>query len=289
MEWIDTLVQGILLGGLYALFAAGLSLVFGIMRIINIAHGDLIILAAYLAYSLVTAAGITPFATAIAVIPIMMVLGYLLQRAILNRVLGDDVLPPLLVTFGLSIIIQNVLQEVYSADSVGINGGPIAIASIPLGGSLAVGVYPLIILVSAVVVIGGLQLLFSRTALGRAFRAASDDPATAGLMGIDDRHLYALATAIATGIVALAGVYLSIRTTFAPTIGPSRLLFAFESVIVGGMGSLWGTLAGGMIIGVAQTVGFRLDPGWGIGFGHLAFLAVLIFRPNGLFPRTRSR
>ncbi len=288
-EWTNAVIQGLLLGGLYALFATGLSLVFGIMRLLNIAHGDLIILAAYVAYVVVEVLGLSPFASLVIVIPVMAVFGYGLQRWLLNRTVGDDVLSPLLVTFGLSIIIQNGLMQVFSADSRGLDIGPLATASLPLGGNIAVGAYPLMQLATAVVVIGGLQLLFSATTLGRAFRAASDDQTTAQLMGIDNRHIHALATAIAMGIVGLAGVYLAARTSFDPTIGPSRLLYAFEAVIIGGLGSLWGTLAGGMVLGVAQSIGFKLDPGWGILTGHLAFLAILIFRPQGLFPRTRDR
>jgi branched-chain amino acid transport system permease protein len=288
MEWINTIIQGLLLGGLYALFAAGLSLAFGIMRLVNIAHGDLIILAAYLGFAIVEPLGINPFFAIIFVIPLMAVLGYGLQRVVLNRTLGDDILPPLLVTFGLSIIIQNVLLEIFSADTRGLNAGIVETASIDLGGGIAVGVFPVIIMVTAVAVIGGLQIVFARTALGRAFRAASDDQETVQLMGVDNRHIYGLAMAIAMAIVGIAGVYLAIRTNFDPSVGPGRLLYAFEAVIIGGLGSLWGTLAGGMILGVSQAIGFRLDPGWGVLTGHLAFLTVLVFRPNGLFARTRD-
>ena len=287
--WIDTIIQGLLLGGLYALFAAGLSLTFGIMRLINIGHGDLIVLAGYLGLVATDAPGLNPFWSLVFVVPAMAVLGYGLQRVVLNRTLGTDILPPLLVTFGLSIILQNLLMQLFSADSRGLNAGPFETASIALPGGLAVGVFPVLIFLTAVAVIGGLQLVFSRTSLGRAFRAASDDRVTAELMGIDNRHIYGLAMAIALAIVGIAGVYLAIRTSIDPTVGPSRLLYAFEAVIIGGLGSLWGTLAGGMILGLAQSIGFRLDPGWGILTGHMAFLAVLVLRPNGLFPKTRDR
>lgn len=288
-EWINTIVQGLLLGGLYTLFATGLSLAFGIMRLVNIAHGDLIILAAFLGLAIVEPLGVNPFWALLAVVPIMAILGYMLQRLILNRTLGDDILPPLLVTFGLSIIIQNLLLEIFSADSRGLNAGWVETASIAIGGNIAVGVYPLIVMVTAIAVIAGIQLIFTRTMVGRAFRAVSDDQTTARLMGINDRHLYALAMALALGVVAIAGVYLAIRTNFDPSVGPGRLLYAFEAVIIGGLGSLWGTLAGGMILGVAQVIGSKFDPGWGVLAGHLTFLAVLVVRPNGLFPRTRDR
>ena len=288
--WIDTLIQGIMLGGLYALFATGLSLSFGVMRLVNIAHGDLIILAAFIGLVVVETIGINPLAAIVVVVPIMAVVGYFLQRGLFNHTLVDnDIMPPLLVTFGLSIIIQNLLLVFFSADSRGLNAGAIETASLQLTDGLAVGWFPLLVLLTAVIVIGALQWLFSRTELGRSFRATADDQQTAQLMGIDNRHIYSLAMAIALAVVAIAGVYLAIRTTFTPTIGPGRLLFAFEAVIIGGLGSFWGTLAGGMMLGVAQLIGFKLNPGWGVLAGHLVFLAVLIVRPQGLFPRTRER
>jgi len=284
--WIDTILQGLLLGGLYALFAAGLSLSFGVMRLVNIAHGDFIVLAAFVALVIVQASGVNPLLAMLAVVPVMALVGYLLQRGILNFTLGKDILPPLLVTFGLSIIIQNLLLVGFSADTRKLSAGPVETASIKLGGGLAIGWYPLIVFLAAIAVIAALQLLFARTMLGRAFRATSDDQEAAQLMGIDNRRIYGLAMALAMAIVAVAGVFLAIRTTFTPTIGPDRLLFAFEAVIIGGLGSLWGTLAGGMLLGVAQTIGFKLDPGYGLLAGHLVFLCVLVFRPTGLFART---
>ena len=287
MAWLDTIVQGLLLGGLYALFATGLSLIFGVMRIVNLAHGDFSILAAFLAVMLVDALALHWLLALALVVPAMALLGYLLQRAVLNRLLGRGILPPILVTFGLSIIIQNALLEAFSADSRRLNPGGIDTASLALGGGLAVGWFSLITLLVAIVVLTGLQIFIGRTRRGRAFRATADDQATAALMGIDDRGLYALAMALSLGIVAIAGVFLGVRTTFAFGSGPDRLLFAFEAVIIGGLGSLWGTLVGGAILGVAQTVGAKLSPGWGILTGHLVFLAVLLVRPQGLFARQR--
>jgi branched-chain amino acid transport system permease protein len=285
--WVDTVVQGLLLGGLYALFATGLSLIFGVMRIVNLAHGDLSILAAFLAVVAVESLGLHPFAALLLVAPLMAGLGYGLQRLVLNRLLGRGILPPILVTFGLSIIIQNVLLEVFSADSRRLNPGGIETASVAIGGQLAVGWFPLITLAVAVLVLLGLQGLIGRLPVGRALRATSDDQETAELMGIDNRRLYGLAMALSLGIVAVAGVFLGIRTTFTFASGPDRLLFAFEAVIIGGLGSLWGTLVGGAVLGVAQTVGAKLSPGWGVLTGHLVFLAVLLFRPQGLFAKAR--
>ena len=283
--WIDTVIQGVLLGGLYALFAAGLSLIFGIMRLVNLAHGDLIVLAAFIILAAAHALGLDAFTATAVALPAMFAAGYALQFLVLNRTLGPDILPPLLVTFGLSIIVQNSLLEMFSADSQRLSAGAIETASIPLG-ALAVGVMPLVTFVSAIAVILLLNVLFYATALGRAFRATSDDADIAQLMGIETRRVFAMAMAVAMVVVTIAALYLGMRATFDPTIGPARLLYAFEAVIIGGLGSLWGTLAGGVIIGVAQTVGANINPEWQILAGHLAFLAVLMLRPRGLFPRT---
>ncbi|TGD62313.1 branched-chain amino acid ABC transporter permease [Tabrizicola sp. WMC-M-20] len=287
MMLLDTLVQGVMLGGLYALFAAGLSLVFGIMRLVNLAHGDLIVVGAYLILGIGTSIGINAFLAAAIALPIMFAFGWLLQTALLNRVLGDDILPPLLVTFGLSVVIQNVLLQAYSADSQKLPVGPIESASLPLG-PVTVGVMPLITFGSAIVVILALNWLFYHTALGRAFRATSDDPVTAQLMGIRPRRVFAIATGIALVVATIAALYLGARANFDPSIGPARLLYAFEAVIIGGLGSLWGTLAGGMVIGVAQAVGASVNPEWQILAGHIAFVAVLLVRPRGLFPRAND-
>jgi branched-chain amino acid transport system permease protein len=288
VEWVNTIVQGVLLGGLYAMFAAGLSLIFGVMRLVNIAHGDLIVLAAYIALVVVETLGINPLASLLIVVPAMAAIGYVLQRGLLNRTLGDDLLPPLLVTFGLSVIIQNALLELFTADSRKLNAGQIEIASVQIGGGLAVGVLPLLQFALAVAIIAGLQWLFYRTALGRAFRATSDDQPVAQLMGLNNAHVFAMAMALSLAVVAVAGVLLAVRTNFDPSIGPARLIFGFEAVIIGGLGSMWGTLAGGVIIGVAQAIGAKLDPGWNLLAGHIAFLIVLAFKPEGLFPKVRD-
>jgi branched-chain amino acid transport system permease protein len=287
MEWLDTVIQGMLVGGLYALFAAGLSLIFGVMRLVNIAHGDLIVLAAYLALVAVDATGIHPLVSLVIVVPLMFAVGYALQRGLLNFTLGGDILPPLLVTFGLSIIIQNVLLEVFSADSKALKVGELETASIHVGEQLAVGWFPLIIFLAALAMTVGLELLFARTSLGMAFRATSDDQEIAQLMGIRNRHVYGIAMGLSFALIAVGGVFMGIKTTFTPDLGPGFLLYAFEGVVIGGLGSFWGSFAGSVILGVAQGIGFKLDPGYGILAGHLVFLAVLLFKPTGLFARTR--
>jgi branched-chain amino acid transport system permease protein len=288
IEWINVIVQGVLIGGLYAMFAAGLSLIFGIMRLVNIAHGDLIVLAAYIALVTATTLGLNPIAALAIVVPVMAAIGYAIQRVLLNRTLGDDLLPALLVTFGLSVIIQNGLLELFTADSRRLQAGAIEVATIPVVQGISIGVLPLLQFVLAVAVIGGMQVVFYRTALGRAFRATADDPAVAQLMGLDNRHVFALGMALSLAIVAIAGVLLAIRTNFDPAIGPARLIFGFEAVIIGGLGSLWGTLAGGILLGVAQGIGAQIDPGWQMLAGHIAFLVVLAVRPEGLFPKIHA-
>ena len=284
MSWINAILQGVLLGGLYALFAAGLSLMFGVMRFVNIAHGDFIVLGAYLMLTMTAILGLNPALSVLLIVLAMALVGYAGQRFLLNRVLGKDILPPILVTFALSIILQNALLEGFSADSRRIYAGGIETASLAIG-PVNVGVMPLLTLASAVLAIVALNQLFYRTSLGRAFRATSDDPVTAGLMGIRPNRIFAQATGVAMVVVTIAALYLGTRANFDPATGPSRLIYAFEAVIIGGLGSLWGTLAGGIIIGVAQMVGAAVNPEWQILAGHVAFLAVLLARPRGLFPR----
>lgn len=284
MDWINAIIQGALLGGLYALFAAGLSLIFGVMRLVNIAHGDLIVLLAYVALTTSVGLGLNPLLALVIVVPVMAAFGYALQRLILNRTMGDDLLPPLLVTFGLSVIIQNALLMGYSADPQKLQAGPIETASVSLG-PITLGVMPVLVFAVAVAVIAGLQWMFYRTALGRAFRATSDRQDIAQLMGLNRAHVFGLAMALSLAVTALAGVFLGIRTSFDPAAGASRLIFGFEAVIIGGLGNLWGTLGGGVILGIAQTLGAKINPGYQILAGHLVFLLILAIRPRGLFPR----
>ena len=285
---LDTLIQGLLLGGLYALFALGLSLMFGVMRLTNTAQGDFIVLAGFAVIAVAPLVASSTVAATMLVLPLAFAAGYALQRWVLNDTVGRDPLPSLVVTFGLSIVIQNALLEIFSADPRSLDTAGFSTRSLVLGQGLAIGALPLAIFALALAITASLQALFERTPLGRAFRAVSDDREIAELMGLDARKVYALATAIAFVVIALGGALQAMRTTVAPSDGPLLLLFAFEAVIIGGMGSFWGTFAGAMVLGLAQQIGFRLDPGWGIWVGHLVFLAVLVVRPQGLFPRTRG-
>lgn len=287
MQWVNAVVQGVLLGGLYALFATGLSLAFGVMRFVNLAHGDLAILAAYFTLSTANTLGVNAWIAMLLVLVVMAVIGYVGQRGLFNFTLGDDPLPGILVSFGLGVVIQNALLEKYSATDRSLDAGSrLATESIKINDSISIGWLPLLTLAVAVAVLGSLQLFLSRTKLGRAFRATADDPRTAQLMGINDKHLYGVAMAIAFASVGLAGFFLGAKAPFVPSAGPSQLLFGFEAVVIGGLGSLWGTLIGGIVLGVSQTLGSQVAVDHGIGsnilYGHLVFLAVLAFRPNGI-------
>lgn len=281
------LLQGLLLGGLYGLFALGLSLMFGVMRLTNTAHGDFIMLGAFSTLALVSL-GLSAWIALIAVLPMAWVCGYVLQRNVLNGTLGKDPLPSLVVTFGLSIVSQNLLLELFAADPRSIETDGFNTLSWAVTDDVSLGALPMLIFTLSIVATAGLQWLFNHTAIGRSFRAVSDDREISELMGLNARKVYALATALAFVLVAVAGALQGMRTTVSPSDGPLLLLFAFEAVIIGGMGSFWGTLAGAMLLGITQQVGFHLDPGWGIWGGHVMFLVVLIVRPQGLFPKTRG-
>lgn len=284
MDYLNTIVQGVLLGGLYALYAAGLSLIFGVMRLINLAHGDLIVLAAFVLLAMVTAFGLPLPIALLILLPFAFAMGWALQRFLLNRTLGDDILLPLLVTFGLQILIQNGLLIGFSADSRKLSLGPIETQSINLLG-LSVGLVPLITFLVAVLVLGVLSYIFYGTGLGRRLRATSDSTEVVQLMGVNPRVVFAIAMGMSFVVLTIAAFFMGVRSNFDPSVGPARLLFAFEAVVIGGLGSLWGTLAGGVILGVAQAVGARINPEWQILAGHLVFLVFIVFRPRGLFPK----
>lgn len=284
MNVINTIVQGILLGGLYALYAAGLSLIFGVMRLVNLAHGDFIVLAAYVILALSTSFFIPPIFALLIALPFLFAIGWGLQRMMLNRTIGENLLVPLLVTFGLQIIIQNGLLEGFSADSRRISIGSIETASITIAG-INLGVMPLLTFLAAVLVIGALSTLFYMTAMGRKLRATSDSATFVQIVGIDPHKVFAIAMGIAFLVIGVAAFFMGVRSNFDPSVGPARLLYAFEAVVIGGLGSLWGTLAGGVILGVAQAIGAAIHPQYQILTGHLVFLVIILIRPRGLFPK----
>ena len=284
MIWVNAVVQGILLGGTYALLACGLSLMFGVMRIINLAHGDLAIVGAYLVVVVLDHWSVSPFLGFVAVVPVMLLLGWLLQRLLLDRSLRGGILTPILATFGLSLVIQNLLQHQFSPDvrSFGGQAGSIVTKSWRVTSQITIpALYGLNLLV-AVAVIVALQLFLTRTRAGTEMRATAQDVSVAGLVGIDAQAVYARATAIALAVGAAAGLFLGTESTFAPTTGPTQLIFAFEAVVIGGLGSLWGTLAGGIVLGVAQAIGEQHNPQDFALAGHIVFLAVLVTRRGGL-------
>ncbi len=283
MTYANAILQGIFLGGLYALFACGLSLMFGVMRIINLAHGDIAVFGAFVVWSLTVHLGVGPFLALVPALPVMLALGYLLHRTVLARSLRGGPLTPLLTTFGLAIVIQNALLQAYSPDvrSLGGAAGGIATGSWRISSQLSVSYLGALILAVAVLVLGGLQLMLRRTAFGREMRATAQDADTAMLVGVPAQSVYARATAIAVATATLAGVFLAVRSVFDASSGPTQLIFAFEAVVIGGLGSLWGTLWGGIVLGVAQTLGATIDPQYSILAGHLVFLIVLA-SPRGM-------
>jgi len=280
---LDTIVQGVLTGGLYALYAAGLSLIFGVMGLVNLAHGDLIVLAAYAIVAMVTAWGLPVWVALLIAMPFLFAFGFGLQRVVLNRTLRSGLLVPLLVTFGIAIIIQNGLLEVFSADSQRLRFGAIETQSIDLG-IATVGVFRLLTLGVAVAVILALSFLFYGTRQGRMLRATSDSAEYVQLMGVNPRIVFAIAMGISFLVIGIAAMFMGV-TNFFPTSGPANLLTAFEAVVIGGLGSLWGTLVGGIIIGIAQNIGAAIDPGWQQLGGHIVFLVIVLLRPRGLFSK----
>jgi branched-chain amino acid transport system permease protein len=286
---VNAIVQGVLLGGLYAIFACGLSLMFGVMRIINLAHGDLAVTGAFLVWIFAHDVHVSPFVALVPVLAAMAVAGYLLQRGMLERSLRSGVLVPLLTTFGLAIVLQNVLLEIFSPDTKSLDVGALDTASWRITSQLALPGLGLLVFGIAVALLGGLQLFLSRTPAGRAMRATAQDPDTAELVGIDSRRVYARATALAIATAALAGAFFAMRSTFDPSAGPTQLIYAFEAVVIGGFGSLWGTLVGGVVLGVAQTIGAQIDPQYSILAGHLVFLAVLASPRGGILAYRTAR
>ena len=283
--WINQLLQGILLGGLYTLFAVGLSLSAGVMRFINIAHGDFIVLFCYLLLVLTTTLGLKPVIATLIVLPVAFALGFGLQRFLLQRVVGENVLLVFLVTFGLSIIIENGLLEAFGADPHKISSVWMETETVALAPGVNFGLFQLVTFVSAVALVAVLDLLLYRTGIGAKIRAVSDDVAAADLIGLSSVRIYGIAMGISFVTIAIAAGFVSIWTNFDPAAGPIRLLIAFEVIVLGGLGSLWGSLAGGIVLGLAQSIGGQFDIAWQIMAGHIVFLIVLALRPQGLFPK----
>jgi branched-chain amino acid transport system permease protein len=285
MTWVNAVVQGIMIGGLYALFACGLSLMFGVMKFINLAHGDLAVVAAYLAAGVIAVTHVPAVWSFVIVVPVFAALGYALQRTLFQAALNRGVLTTLLVSFGLSVVIENGLQQFLSANSRQLNIGSLVSDSFSIG-QITIAYLDLGILVVAVVVLLGLQYFLSNSRHGRLIRAVADDREAAQLSGINYRHVFGIAAAIAFASVALAGLAYGMFTQFDPTIGTQAiLLYAFEAVVIGGLGSLWGTLAGGILLGVAQQLGAQFHAADQVLAGQLLFLVILVLRPQGVTTR----
>jgi branched-chain amino acid transport system permease protein len=287
MQWVNAIIQGVLTGGLYALFACGLSLMFGVMKVVNLAHGDLATVAGYIGVGIIAVSKVPVLWSIPIVVVLMAVLGYILQRSLLEAAITRGELTTLIVTFGLSIIIENGLQQFFTANTRGLGiGDSFVTASFSIGSQITIAYLPLGIFIVAVVVLLGLQQFLSFSKYGRLIRAVADDREAAQLAGADYRHVFGIAAAIAFGTVAIAGIADGITTTLSPTIGTDTiLLFAFASVVIGGLGSLWGTLLGGIILGVAQAIGAVHNPNWEPLAGYAVFLLVLVVRPQGLTSR----
>jgi branched-chain amino acid transport system permease protein len=287
MAWVNAIIQGILTGGLYALFACGLSLMFGVMKVVNLAHGDLAVIGGYVAIGVITVTHIPVLWSFVIVVPLMAILGYVLQRTIIQASLDRSVLTTLIVTFGLSVVIENGLLQFFTANSRAIGtGNAIITSSFSLGSQIQIADLLVIIFATAVVVLLGLQYFLSRSKYGRLIRAVADDKEAAQLCGADYRHVFGIAAAIAFGTVALAGIAYGMYSQLAPTTGTDTiLLFAFAAVVIGGLGSLWGTLLGGVVLGVAQQIGAQINISYEVLAGYLVFLAVLVVRPEGLTAR----
>jgi branched-subunit amino acid ABC-type transport system permease component len=287
MNWVNDIIEGILTGGLYALFACGLSLMFGVMKVVNLAHGDIAVIGGYIALGVIAITHVPVLASFLIVVPLMAVLGYVLQRTIIQAALNRSILTTLLVTFGLSVVIENALLEFVNADyhSLGVNN-VIVSGAFTVTSQIKLPYLLLLIFAVAVVVLLGLQYFLSASRYGRMIRAVADDQEAAQLSGIDYRHVFGIAAAIAFGTAALAGIGYGMYSTFAPTTGTDTIvLFAFAAVVIGGLGSLWGTLVGGIVLGVAQQIGGQISSSDSFLAGYIIFLAVLVLRPQGLTAR----
>ena len=287
MAWVNAIIQGVLTGGLYALFACGLSLMFGVMKVVNLAHGDLAVVAGYIAVGVIAVTHIPVLWSYVIVVPIMAAAGYVLQRTLIQGALDRSVLTTLMVTFGLSVVIENALLQFYTANSRGLGTGNAFItSSFSLGSQIQIAYLLVLIFAVAVVVLLGLQYFLSRSRYGRLIRAVADDKEAAQLAGVDYRHVFGVAAAIAFGTVALGGIAYGMYSQLAPTTGTDTiLLFAFAAVVIGGLGSLWGTLLGGVVLGVAQQIGAQINISDETLAGFIVFLAVLVIRPQGLTGR----
>lgn len=296
IDLANGILSGTMLGGYYALISVGLALNFGVMRLVNLSHGDWLILAAYFCVVLLTALPVSPFWSLIVVVPVMYGLGYLVQRGLLNHVSVQaaerrgmspvfGLMLPLLVTFGLSIVLSQGMLLGFSADAATIRND-LSFSAIRLSQDLSVSTLRLGFFVAVAVLIAALAAWMHLTHTGRAIRAASDDAEMASLMGMRTPHVYAVASGVALASASIAGFMVGMSRSFQPFDGPPFLLMAFGVVVLGGLGSLAGCLVGGIILGIVQVLaGTYFGPAAQQVAGYLLILFVLAVRPNGLFAR----
>jgi len=284
MIWIETIVNGILVGGLYGLLGVGLALIVGVMRVVNVSHGEFMVLSAFMGVSLAgTMPWLHPAALLVPILVIFFGLGYALQAVLINRIITrPDPFAAILLTFGLAVVMRNLMLEGFGADPRTLTAGTLAQASVPILG-LAIGVLPLLVLGVSVVLFVALQLVLTRTRLGRIVRATADNRDVARLMGVNPAHVYNIVMGLSLALASVAGLLLAIRSSFTAYTGVERLLIAFEVVVLGGLGSFWGAMLGGILLGVVQLVGLKFDPNAGPLYAHLLFFVGVLLRPNGLF------
>jgi len=282
--WVETIINGVLFGGLYGLLGVGLALIVGVMRVVNVSHGEFIVLAAFMAVSL---AGLVPSVPPLVfLVPIVLVffgLGYALQAVLFNKIVSrPDPFAAILLTFGLAVVMRNVMLEGYGADPRTLTAGTLAHASVQIFG-LSIGILPLLMLGLSTLLFVALQLILTHTRFGRIMRATADNRDVVRLMGVNPARVYNVVMGLALALASVAGVLLAIRSSFTAYSGVERLLIAFEVVVLGGLGSFWGAMLGGMALGVVQLVGLKLDPNAGPLYAHLLFFVGVLVRPNGLF------
>ncbi|MGA9301429.1 MAG: branched-chain amino acid ABC transporter permease [Bradyrhizobium sp.] len=284
MLWVQVLVNGLALGGLYACIAAGFSLIWGVLNIINILHGSLIVLGGYLAFFAHQYFGINPFLFAPIAGAITFVFGYVLQRTMINPVMGRPVLITLVLTFGLNLFLDNAMLAAFSADYRKVNLQP------PLGiielGNIIVPIDRIYATAVGLVLVGGLWLLLRFTQLGRAIVAVRMDRDAAALMGIDVKWTYAIAFGLGTFMAGSAGSLLAAIFPISPVSSSGYLGKAFVICVLGGLGSIPGVVAGGFMLGVVESFGaLAFGPENALTISFLLLLVLLVARPTGLFGR----
>ena len=284
MIWVETIVNGILYGGLYGLLGVGLALIVGVMRVVNLSHGEFIVLSAFIGVSLFGAVPwVHPLVLLVPVALIAFVLGFGLQAVLINRVVTrPDPFAAILLTFGVAVVMRNLMVEVFGADPRNLPAGRLAQASAGAFG-LHVGVLPIFILILSVVLFTGLQLILTRTRFGRIVRATADHRDVVRLVGVNPGRVYNGVMGLSLALASVAGMLLAMRSSFTPYSGVERLLVSFEVVVLGGLGTFWGAMLGGITLGIAELVGLRFDTNAGPLYAHLLFLIGVLVRPNGLF------